>query len=182
MSFAGQILVATPLIGDPHFERSVVMLLAHGPDGAFGVVVNRPTQNDVSEVAPEWRTHVSAPAVLFLGGPVAVDTITGIGRPVDEPAAGYAPLAAGVGSVDLGAPPDDDGLHRWAGLRLFAGSAGWTGGQLEDEIREGAWWVLPAAPDDVLTSDPSTLWSRVLRRQKGVTGWFANCPLDVSSN
>lgn len=181
MSYAGQLLVATPLIGDPHFERSVVMLLTHGDDGAFGVIVNRPTDSGVEEVAPEWRAHVTAPAVVFLGGPVAANVITGIGRPVDESVPGYAPLAGGVGSVDLGAAPDHD-RTRWAGLRLFAGSAGWAEGQLEDEIREGAWWVLPAAPDDVLTSDPSTLWARVLRRQRPPTSWFANCPLDVSSN
>ncbi len=181
MSLAGKLLVATPLIGDPHFERSVVLLLTHGPDGAFGVIVNRPTDTQVETLAPEWQPHVAAPAVVFMGGPVAVDVVTGIGRPAVEPASGYAPLAAGVGSIDLSAPPDV-GDTPWAGLRLFAGSAGWTTGQIEDEIREGAWWLLPAAPDDVLTSDPSTLWRRVLRRQRGTTAWFANCPLDVSSN
>lgn len=181
VSYAGQLLVATPLIGDPHFERAVVLLLAHGSEGAFGVIVNRPTDSGVAEVAPGWMRHVTAPAVIFMGGPVAADVVTGIGRPVDQAAVGYAPLVAGVGSVDLGSPPEDDRPH-WAGLRLFAGSAGWTEGQLEDEIREGAWWLLPAAPDDVLTSDPSTLWSRVLRRQRQPTSWFANCPLDVSAN
>jgi putative transcriptional regulator len=181
VSYAGQLLVATPLIGDPHFERSVVMILAHGSEGAFGVIVNRPTDSTVAEVAPEWSDHVTAPGVVFLGGPVAVDTLTGIGRPVDETVPGYAPLVAGVGSVDLNSPPPSD-RPRWAGLRLFAGSAGWAEGQLEDEIREGAWWVLPAAPDDVLTSDPSTLWARVLRRQRPPISWFANCPLDPSAN
>ncbi|NLD75119.1 MAG: hypothetical protein GX643_00480 [Acidimicrobiales bacterium] len=181
MSYAGQLLVATPLIGDPHFERSVVMILAHGEDGTFGVIVNRPTDSGVEEVVPQWRSHVTAPGVIFMGGPVAVDVVTGIGRPIDESVPGYAPLVGGVGTVDLGSPPPEDAT-RWAGLRLFAGSAGWAAGQLEDELREGAWWVLPAAPDDVLTSDPSTLWSRVLRRQRPPTGWFANCPLDVSSN
>lgn len=181
MSLSGKLLVATPLIGDPHFERSVVLLLAHGPDGAFGVIVNRPTETDVDEVAPAWREHVAAPAVVFLGGPVGEEVVTGIGRPVVAPTPGYAPLAAGVGSVDLASPPEP-GEHPWAGLRLFAGSAGWAPGQLEDEVRERAWWVLPAAPDDVLTSDPSSLWTRVLRRQRGPVAWFANCPRDVSAN
>jgi hypothetical protein len=99
MSLSGKLLVATPLIGDPHFERSVVLLLAHGLDGAFGVIVNRPTETDVDEVAPAWREHVAAPAVVFLGGPVGEEVVTGIGRPVVAPTPGYAPLAAGVGSV-----------------------------------------------------------------------------------
>ena len=48
----GRLLVATPLIGDPHFERTVVLLLAHSPAGAYGVVLNRPTDVPVAEVAP----------------------------------------------------------------------------------------------------------------------------------
>lgn len=157
------------------------MVLAHGGDGVFGVILNRPTDRGVEALLPEWRVHSTAPAVVFMGGPVAPDVVTGIGRPVDGSVAGFAPLVSGVGSVDLAAAPGID-RGSWAGLRLFAGSAGWADGQLEDEIAEGAWWVIPATPDDLFTSDPSTLWGRVLRRQRPPTGWFANCPLDVSAN
>ena len=72
MSQAGRLLVATPLIGDPNFERTVVLLLAHGGDGAFGVVVNRPSDTAVFEVAEEWATQVAAPGVVFVGGLVAL--------------------------------------------------------------------------------------------------------------
>ena len=85
-----------------------------------------------------------------------------------------ASCAALLGGRDLGACFD--------GLRLFAGGAGWAPNQLEDELREGAWWVLPSVDDDVLTSDPDSLWVRVLRRQRGDVAWFANHPLDPSQN
>ena len=75
MSHVGRLLVATPLIGDPNFERTVVLLLAHGADGAFGVVVNRPSDTTVHEVAEWWVPQVSAPAVVFVGGPVGTDSI-----------------------------------------------------------------------------------------------------------
>jgi putative transcriptional regulator len=65
---------------------------------------------------------------------------------------------------------------------MFAGSAGWAPRQLEDELAEGAWWVVDAEPADVTDSDPDRLWSRVLRRQRGEVAWFANHPEDPSAN
>ena len=181
MSHAGRLLVATPLIGDPNFERTVVLLLAHGADGAFGLVLNRPTGTTVVEALDEWAPHTTSPAVVFFGGPVDTDAVIGLARPGPATGDRCASLAGEFGTVDLNEPPDDAGWGL-AGLRLFAGSAGWTVGQLEDEIAEGAWWVVDAAPDDVLTSDPDRLWASVVRRQGGHLAWFANCPLDPSSN
>jgi putative transcriptional regulator len=188
MSFTGRLLVATPLIGDPHFERSVVLLLTHNDDGAFGLVLNRPTETPVADVVPDWAPHVTSPGRIFMGGPVAPDALVAIGRPAGGPTDlaagegdGFSPLVGGLASVDLGRPPTGEAVP-WSELRLFAGSAGWAVGQLEDELREGAWWLVPAEPNEVLTDDPAGLWRRVLRRQPGATGWFANCPLDPSAN
>ena len=185
-SLTGRLLVATPLIGDSHFERSVVLQLSHGSEGAFGLILNRPTETCVDEVIPEWADHVTEPAVIYVGGPVGPDAVVAIGRPaaatVDGDASdGFAPLVGGLGSVDLGSVPGP-GERPWSELRLFAGSAGWAPGQLEDEISEGAWWPVPAQPGDALGDDPAGLWRRVLRRQPGTTGWFANCPLNPSAN
>lgn len=181
MSQAGRLLVATPLIGDPNFDRTVILLLAHGADGAFGVVINRPSETAVDEVAEEWAAHASAPAVVFVGGPVGSDAVVGLARSGTEPEATFGRLVGDVGTIDLHAPPPD-GHRPWQGLRLFAGSAGWAPGQLEDELAEGAWWAVDARADDVLTSDPSGLWVRVLRRQPGQVAWFANHPVDPTAN
>jgi putative transcriptional regulator len=67
-------------------------------------------------------------------------------------------------------------------VRLFAGYAGWGGGQLEGEIDEGTWFVVDADPGDALTPDPDTLWEDVLRRQGGRLAMFALCPADPSQN
>jgi putative transcriptional regulator len=161
---AGRLLVATPLIGEDTFRRTVVLLLAHAPDeGAFGVILNRPTDTPAGEVLERWGGRAAAPGVVFVGGPVDADSVVG--------------LAPG-GAVDLHLDPDDlpDAPPE---IRLYAGQSGWSPGQLEDEIASGAWWVVDAAPGDTLTRDPSGLWARVLRRQSGRVAWFANHPDDL---
>jgi putative transcriptional regulator len=181
VSLASRLLVATPLIGDPTFERTVVLLLAHGPDGAFGLVLNRPTATPVSEVAPAWAPQAAAPGVLFLGGPVGRDSVVALGR---SAAAVLRPESRIIGDCAAFDLHDDPGDHEaaWADVRLFAGSAGWAPGQLEDELAEGAWWVVDAALADVATHDPASLWPTVLRRQRGEVAWFANHPEDPSAN
>lgn len=181
MSHVGRLLVATPLIGDPSFERTVVWLLAHGPDGSFGLVVNRPSDTRVEEVAEGWAPHASAPGVVFVGGPVGADAVVGVARRGTTVTSHFGPVIADLGTVDLHQPPEPD-EHPWAGIRLFAGSAGWAPGQLDDELAEGAWWPVDVEADDVLTDDPAGLWARVLRRQPGATAWFANHPIDPTAN
>lgn len=186
MSHVGRLLVATPLIGDPNFERTVVLLVAHGPDGAFGVVINRPSDLPVAEVLPSWVDTVSAPGVLFVGGPVGGEAVIGLGRcaPGPRPAdrdTGFSPVVGDYGTVDLHRPPPP-GVEGYLSVRLFAGSAGWAPGQLEDELADGAWWAVDAEAGDLTTSDPAGLWRRVLRRQPGEVAWFANHPQDPSDN
>ena len=181
MSLSGRLLVATPLIADPNFERTVVLLLAHGPQGAFGVVINRAGDIPVREVAPEWSDLAAAPGTLFVGGPVSPDSVLGLGRRLGLDPDAEEAIVGDCAALDLRHPPGLDDAS-WIGARLFAGSAGWAPGQLEDELREGSWWTLDARPDDVLTADPDGLWGRVLRRQGGEVAWFANHPDDPSSN
>ncbi|HEX2574736.1 MAG TPA: YqgE/AlgH family protein [Aquihabitans sp.] len=180
MSHVGRLLVATPLIADPSFERTVVLLLAHGVEGAFGVVVNRPSDTPVVEVADEWVPHVAAPGVVFLGGPVGGEAVVGLARRGDRPDDHFGLVAGDLGTIDLHRPPEPG--EDAGPVRLFAGSAGWTSGQLEDEVAEGAWWPVDGGPDDVLGDDPAGLWARVLRRQPGQVAWFANHPHDPTAN
>ena len=119
---AGRLLVATPLLGDPNFERTVVLMLAHGSEGALGVVLNRPTGTRADELVPGWGERVAAPAVMFLGGPVGQNGVIGL-----HPG----------GTIDLNVPPEDTADPPDT-LRLFAGSAGWGAGQLEERaVRRG---------------------------------------------
>ena len=162
----GSLLVATPLLNDPNFARSVVLILQHDEDGSLGVVLDRPTAIPVGEFLPAWEDVAVEPAVVFHGGPVEPDV--GIG------------LCIRFGSleiIDLTQVPEDD-----SPVRVFAGCAGWGPGQLDDELREDAWFVLDFDPGDLLADSPDDLWSGVLRRQSSELSIFATYPSDPQMN
>jgi len=182
-SLQGRLLVARPMLVDPNFARTVLLLLAHGDQGAIGLVLNRPSSTSVGSPLPEWEELASGPAVVFLGGPVSEGTIclARVSSEVSVPGTGYLPLEGSLGTVDLEAGPAL--VRPWIErLRVFAGYAGWSPGQLEEEIEAGAWWALDAVDDDVFGDDPSTLWKRVLRRQGGDLALVAAYPADPTLN
>ncbi|MGH8991067.1 MAG: YqgE/AlgH family protein [Acidimicrobiia bacterium] len=191
-SHRGRLLVATPELGDPNFERTVVLLLEHTPEGAVGVVLNRPSGTPLSEAGADWNgwdAFAAPPDVVFVGGPVARTAVIAVARSVDKPGgSGLSPednrpegfqavLGDLVGIIDLAVEPR--GVEA---VRLFAGYAGWGGGQLEGELAAGGWFVLDALPDDPLSPEPEELWREVLRRQGGRLALFATCPPDPSLN
>jgi len=181
-SLKGRLLVATPILGDPNFDGTVVLILEHGDDGAVGVVLNRPTGTDVADPLPGWHRLAAEPAVVFLSGPVAPDAAICLAQSWrDEPLDAYEPLIGSLGTVDLSIDPDEVSSALQA-VRVFVGYAGWAAGQLEDEIEAGAWFVVDATPDDALSAEPDRLWRAVLRRQRGTVAMYANFPANPSAN
>ena len=185
---AGQLVVATPQLGDPNFARTVVLLLqADSNSGALGLVLNRPTGTGVGEVLPAWVDLAATPPAVFAGGPVqpTAAICLGRGRPGGVAVAAFATLAGlpsgSLGTVDLDCPPDELGATI-AEVRLFAGYAGWTSGQLEAEVADGAWWVLDALPADAFAVRPDLLWKQVLLRQGPPLAFAATYPDDPSLN
>lgn len=178
----GRLLVATPNLGDPNFERTVVLMLEHGDEGALGVVLNRPSELDLADPLPEWARAAAHPPVVFIGGPVAPSAAVCLAR-VGAPGAaqGWQPLLGPVGTLDLDSDPDE-ALPRLQEIRVFAGYAGWAPGQLEGEIAAGGWFVVDADAADPLSPAPEHLWSAVLRRQRGSLALFAAYPPDPSLN
>jgi putative transcriptional regulator len=182
---AGQLLVATPVLVDPSFERTVVLLLDHDEGGSLGVVLNRPSPVPVETVLPAWSETASAPPVVFQGGPVGTDSALAVaalpvGGDPDEPV-GFRRVYGRTGLVDLDAPADVLG-PAVSGLRIFAGYAGWGDGQLRDEVAEGSWYVVPALPTDAFATAPGRLWRDVLRRQPGQLAWVSTLPADPTQN
>jgi putative transcriptional regulator len=149
-SLTGQLLIAAPSLHD-FFRRTVVLMVEHNDEGAFGVVLNRPSEAAVAEVVPSLAPYADAEEVVWIGGPVATDTAVAIGR-FDDPAA-----AAGLVVGDLGVI-DPDGT-RAARLRRAFGLGPWParrrdrGGRLDRRagVRRGPVprrrpLVLPARP------------------------------------
>ncbi|MFC5722727.1 YqgE/AlgH family protein [Streptomyces gamaensis] len=196
-SLTGRLLVATPSLADPNFDRAVVLLLDHDEEGSLGVILNRPTPVGVADILQSWAALAGEPGVVFQGGPVSLDSALGVAVvPGEEPGADGFPLArragrgdpigwrrvhGAIGLVDLEAPPEL--LAEAVGsLRIFAGYAGWGPGQLEDELVEGAWYVVESEPGDVSSPAPQRLWRSVLRRQRSELAMVATYPDDPSLN
>src|SRR5882757_566077 len=181
-SLTGRLLVATPALADPNFDRAVVLLLDHDEEGSLGVVLNRPTPVDVGDILGPWADHAGEPGVVFQGGPVSLDSALGLAViPGDEGPLGWRRVYGAIGLVDLETPPEL--LVRALGsLRIFAGYAGWGPGQLEAELAEGAWYVVESEPGDVSSPQPENLWRAVLRRQRGRLAMVATYPDDPSLN
>jgi putative transcriptional regulator len=184
----GLLLVATPLLEDPNFRRSVVLVVEHDMEGGtLGVVLNRPTEVPVDRVLPPWAELVTGPSVVFQGGPVALDNALALARlPGEDEPLGWRALDGGsevarVGLVDLDAPPALLAPELLQ-LRVFAGYAGWSAGQLRTEIEEGAWYLVPAEAGDVFAGDPDGLWRQVLRRQGGDLAFVSTYPEDPALN
>lgn len=182
VSTAGKLLVATPPLVDPNFDRTVVYMIEHNDQGAIGVVINRPTDEDTISGLERWFDRLTPPATVFSGGPVELDALIGLacGECTGE-SGGWALSRNGVGTVDLSMSPyelDPTPRH----LRLFRGYSGWAPWQLDGELEAGAWIVLDALPSDPFSEQPDELWRSVLRRQGGRLAWIAQAPDDLSSN
>ena len=192
VSTKGRLLVATPPLADPNFDRSVVLVLEHTDDGAFGLVINRPTATNVAAVVPDWAHQAAWPTVLFAGGPVEEDTVIALARlsgsgalpaahPSNrDPSDGFLAILGTIGTVDPTRTPDE--LPPLERVRFFSGYAGWAAGQLEGELRVGAWIVVDSDPADAFSAEPGELWRHVLGRQPGSLGWMANYPDDTGVN
>ena len=186
----GRLLVATPVIDEPTFFRTVVLLLEHDDSvGTLGVVLNRPTELRVGEAIPGWEDEVCAPGVLFNGGPVAEGSALALATRRDGGQAddttrqvpGLTGLFADLAIVDLAT--DAARLRpTLSDLRIYSGYAGWGPGQLRGELRAGAWWVFESSRSDWFSSTPDRLWPEVLRRQGGRWRLWANAPDDPETN
>jgi putative transcriptional regulator len=186
----GRLLLATPPLDDPNFDRTVIYVLEHHAEGALGLVLNRPSLEELGDALQAWSSMQSDPSLVFVGGPVEPDALIAIAR-VREPLAAsgddldaeshLAPLTGDLASADLAADPIDV-VGSISALRVFRGYAGWGPGQLDGEIEAGAWLVLDPEPGDLFTDSPDDLWRVVLRRQPGRLAWLAGAPDDLSAN
>lgn len=182
---SGALLVATPDLTAPTFERTVIYLVSHSDAGSLGVVLNRPSETPVHNVLPQWQPLAAKSSVVFVGGPMRPDAamcmgVMKAGRRGSD-LSGVAPIAGPVCLVDVDADPDDLGPSL-RGIRLFGGHAGWAPDQLVGEVERGSWYVVPGLPDDVLAGPKIDLWFQVLRRQPFPLAWQAWRPRDLAFN
>jgi putative transcriptional regulator len=176
-NFTGQLLVAHPSMLDPNFRRSVLFISAHdAEEGAMGVILNRPLDKYVSELAPDQAPDSLADVPVYLGGPVATNEL--MFAALDWQEGDSLTLNQNL-ALHESLPPNDDTR---SALRAFVGYAGWTAGQLEKELDQHAW--LLQKPDRAALSPERLpkLWFDIMR---GLGPWFkmlAAAPDDPSLN
>lgn len=180
-SVRGQLLIAGPRLVDPNFWRSVVLVVDHSEEGAFGVVLNRPSETSVDDAVPELEALIDPDEPLFIGGPVQPSTVITVARFL-EIADAALPAFADIGVLGTGGPPIDEMADRVVQARAFVGHSGWGPGQLETELETGDWILEPARPTDVFSPSPRELWSDVLTRKGGSYALVARMPMDPSLN
>ncbi|NLA34881.1 MAG: hypothetical protein GX868_04230 [Actinobacteria bacterium] len=175
-SVAGSLLIARPEVDDPHFRRAVVYLVDHNDEGAFGVVINRPSEIDLDQHLDLPAGLTNPPAVFFEGGPVDDNAVVALGSENLTP-----PRLIDIDALlngDLDAPSQ---------LRFFAGYSGWSAGQLDAELAADSWFVVAVRRaaddhDDIFGSDPANLWRTVLRRQPPPLAALALYPENLMAN
>jgi len=181
----GSLLVAMPALSDPAFAGTVIYVLDHSDTGTLGVVLGRPSQVEIRDVLPGWCDLAVDPGVFHVGGPCETDTALCLAVSPAAVAVDGSPLrrvAGDVYLVDLDSDPTDL-QEELNGLRVFAGYAGWSPGQLAGEIAEGAWACVPGRSGDVLSpaSGPD-LWREVMGRQTGRLAVLSTATADPSVN
>jgi putative transcriptional regulator len=180
----GHFLVASPRLLDPNFMHAVVLLCDHGPQGSYGVIVNRRGELTLSDLGSDAPLLKGRGDSVWFGGPVGVEQLQvlhGLGDTVP----GSLPVLPGV---RLGGDPAvlkkqlGGKASKSAPTKFVVGYSGWGARQLEGELREGAWVVCPASERLVFDGEPSTLWRRVLRARGAPYADLADIPPDPTWN
>jgi putative transcriptional regulator len=164
------------------FQRTVVLICQHNAEGALGLVLNRNTGSKVGEMIVADLPDLLKESPLYLGGPVQPTALSFLHSDSFIPDANVLPnlsLGHSLDSlVDIG-----ESFSTGKKIRLFAGYAGWSGGQLEDEMKRKAWLTFPASLELVFDTPPEKLWAEVLTRKGGWRNKLrAQMPEDLSWN
>ena len=174
----GTLLVSEPFLPDPHFHRSVVLLVEHNDEGTVGLVLNQETDLIISDLFDD----IEASQKVYIGGPVARDKLLFLHN---HPALSESePVMPGLywgGDFEMLKFLLNEGLMEANSVKFFAGYSGWGPGQLQEELKQKSWIVAPAKPADVF-GEADELWKQVLLRLGPAFRHYGNAPDDVSLN
>lgn len=171
---SGFLLVASPDLGDPNFAKAVVLMLAHGDEGSFGLILNRPLGRTLGDVLDGLDPR-GAQVPLLQGGPVQLDRVQFV---VGGGEHGHALIPGVHVGVDL----DEAVSGEPRPVHAYAGYSGWGRAQLERETEEGSWIVAPASAAHVFEIPADALWAHVLRELGGEYAWMGMSDGDPGAN
>ncbi len=169
----GMFLIAGHDLLDPRFVHSVVLLVDVNDNGALGLVINRASEHKLAEVIPALQYHATATDLLYLGGPVGINTVTVLVRSeaaTEEVQHVFNDVYFSASLPVLEATLEK--LDHEQRLRVYAGHAGWAPGQLQGELRRGDWYLVEADAELVFNTEPESIWLRLIRSVSGL--WVQN--------
>jgi putative transcriptional regulator len=177
----GQLLLDSGQLRGSFFQRTVVLICQHDADGAFGLVLNRSTGSTVGELIVADLPDALKECPLYLGGPVQSSALSYLHSDTLIPDANVLP------NLNLGHSLDtlielEESLSPTRKLKLFAGYAGWSPGQLEDEMKRQAWLTHPASVELVFDTAFEELWQNILRHKGWKYKLLSQMPEDLSAN
>ncbi|MEM7166324.1 MAG: YqgE/AlgH family protein [Planctomycetota bacterium] len=177
----GTLLIAGPGLQDPNFRRSVILICEHSAEGSLGLVLNRPLRTPVSQVFPEVE---HGDGLIHAGGPVDTNRVMALRRgghihETDQQVFESVRLVVSLDDAIAVVRETDGALDDF---RFYVGYAGWGSGQLDDELREGAWITAPADERLVFSGSPGQVWREALRSLGGDYQILAEMPLDPNMN
>jgi len=174
-SLAGSLLLAHPALQDPNFRRTVILMSEHNADGAMGVVLNRPMGKRLGELNGDFALGPLAGVPLYQGGPVHPEQlILAAWETKDD---GFR-LHFGLEPAKAGQLLAESGTM----VRAFLGYSGWSGGQLEKELKHNTWVVADIPVDLLESTQDNSLWSSILGREGDEWRLLAGEPEDPGLN
>lgn len=162
---AGKVLVASRNLGDPHFAKTVILLVHYDAEGVLGLVLNHPTDVPLSRVLDTLKAAKDRSDPVYLGGPLETAAVFALLQSPAKPE-GAEHIFGGVYLINskplfeqtVSAQPKPEVFH------VYLGYAGWTQDQLRQEVELGAWFVFPAEAGTVFKADPDALWPEMIRK------------------
>ncbi len=193
-SLKGYFLISESNMPDPNFFQTVVLILEHNKEGAFGLVVNRRSRLLLADIMPQFEQERGATTPIYVGGPVQQEylfvlhsempathspgdnTMQPVPGVIFEPAFSHVESLFETETWEKIPADDRPSIH------LFLGYSGWAPGQLEKEMHMGSWMIHPATPKIVFHEDPEQGWKNALREKGGIYRVFAESDQNPTLN
>lgn len=180
-SLKGQLLLDGGNLAGSFFHRTVVLICQHDPEGAFGLVLNRESGHRVGDALVADLEEQLKEMPLFVGGPVQPTAMSFLHSDI------FLPDANVMENLRLGHSLDDlmeisESFSPTSKVKLFAGYAGWSPGQLDGEMERQAWVRYPASLELIFGTPPKLLWQKILHQMGPQYRLLAESPEDPSLN
>jgi putative transcriptional regulator len=180
-SLKGQLILDNGKLQGSFFHRTVLLICQHDEEGAFGLVLNKLTPNKVADALVADLPDFVKSESLYVGGPVQPQALSFLHSD------NYLPEANVLPNLQLSHSLDDlidlgESFSPTLRVKVFAGYAGWSSGQLDDEMKRDTWMTHPASLDLVFHPQPALLWQLILRQKGWKYRLIAEAPEDLSSN